>query len=157
MPRMKKLLPLLLLASLLTSLLNAQSASVNKRPEFDHTAVYVRDLQKSADFYDKVVELERIPEPFHDGRHVWYRIGAHDQLHVISGAASAAPKDINVHLAFRVASVSDFAGHLDQMGIQYRKSIRGDGKTASVRPDGVHQVYFQDPDGYWIEINDDKF
>jgi catechol-2,3-dioxygenase len=25
-----------------------------------------------------------------------------------------------------------------------------------VRPDGVKQIYFQDPEGYWIEINDDK-
>jgi lactoylglutathione lyase len=157
MPRMRKLLLLLLLAAFLTSLLNAQVAASHQRPEFDHAAVYVRDLQKSADFYDKVLELERIPEPFHDGRHVWYRIGAHDQLHVIAGATSAASHDINVHLAFRIASMSDFAAHLDQMGIQYRKSIRGDGKTASVRPDGVHQIYFQDPDGYWIEINDDKF
>ena len=29
--------------------------------------------------------------------------------------------------------------------------------TSPVRPDGVHQLYFQDPDGYWIEVNDDKF
>ena len=24
------------------------------------------------------------------------------------------------------------------------------------RPDGVKQVYFQDPDGYWIEVNDGR-
>jgi lactoylglutathione lyase len=24
-----------------------------------------------------------------------------------------------------------------------------------VRKDGVKQLYFQDPDGYWIEINND--
>jgi len=26
-----------------------------------------------------------------------------------------------------------------------------------VRPDGVRQIYFQDPDGYWLEVNDSKF
>ena len=30
-------------------------------------------------------------------------------------------------------------------------------KTPQVRPDKVQQIYLQDPDGYWIEVNDDKF
>ena len=66
-------------------------------------------------------------------------------------------RDVNVHLAFRVSSVPEFVSRLEQMDISYRKSVRGDGKTATVRPDGVHQVYLQDPDGYWVEVNDDKF
>ena len=126
-------------------------------PKFDHATVYVRDLDKSAAFYEKVLGFERIPEPFKDGRHVWFRIGPHDQLHVVSGAAKAPENEINVHLAFRVASVPDFASRLDKAGVKYRKSIRGDGTTATPRPDGVSQIYFQDPDGYWIEVNDDKF
>ena len=144
----------LLLAAFLSSSVLSQSGSPSQSPEFDHTAVYVRDLQKSADFYDKILGLEKIPEPFHDGRHVWYRIGAHEQLHVISGATAAVEHDINVHLAFRVAALANFLARLDRMGIPYRKSFRGDGKTARVRPDGVQQFYFQDPDGYWIEVND---
>ena len=152
-----KITQLLLIAVFLLALATSQSAPSNRRPEFDHTTVYVRDLQKSAAFYDKVLELERIPEPFHDGRHVWYRIGAHDQLHVVSGAISTMEHDINVHLAFRVATFADFTARLDRMNIPYRKSVRGDGKVASIRPDGVHQLYFQDADGYWIEVNDDIF
>lgn len=142
---------------LATSMSMSQSGPVSRATEFDHTTVYVRDLQKSADFYDKVLGLERISEPFKDGRHVWFRIGAHDQLHVVSGATEAMKHDVNVHLAFRVSSFDDFVSHLDQMAIKYRKSIRDEGKGTSVRPDGVHQVYFQDPDGYWIEVNDDRF
>jgi lactoylglutathione lyase len=141
-----------LLAIWLTSFAVAQS-----RPEFDHTTVFVRDLQKSADFYDKVLGLERIPEPFHDGRHIWYRIGPHGQLHVVSGATAPADHNVEVHLAFRVASVPDFSAHLDKLGIFYRKSIRDESKGISSRVDGVHQTYFQDPDGYWIEVNDDKY
>jgi lactoylglutathione lyase len=155
---MKKVVILLsLVPTLLVSFLVSQSATSGPRPEFDHAAVYVHDLQKSADFYDKVLELERMSEPFHDGRHVWYRIGAHDQLHVVLGATAAAEQNVNVHIAFRVVAFGEFVSRLDRMGIPYRKSVHGDGKTATVRPDGVHQVYLQDPDGYWIEINDDKF
>ena len=70
-------LPLFLPGSWLFS----QSAAAN-RPELDHTTVFVRDLPKSVEFYEKVVGLERIPDPFKDGRHIWFRSGAHQQLHV---------------------------------------------------------------------------
>ncbi len=81
----------------------SQSAATN-RPELDHTTVFVRDLPKSVEFYEKVVGLERIPDPFKDGRHIWFRSGAHQQLHVVGGATETARHDIDVHSAFRVAS-----------------------------------------------------
>jgi hypothetical protein len=28
--------------------------------------------------------------------------------------------------------------------------------AVSIRPDGVKQAWLQDPDGYWVEINDAK-
>jgi lactoylglutathione lyase len=136
-------------------MLISQSAAPGKSPELDHTTVHVRDLDKSAEFYEKVVGLQRIPEPFKDGRHLWFRTGAHEQLHVVAGATDIEPHDIEIHFAFRVASVPDFMAHLDQMKVKYR-NFKGDGKV-SARPDGVTQIYFQDPDGYWIEVNDNKF
>src|SRR5258708_36719205 len=93
----------LLLAAFLSSSVLSQSGSSSQSPEFDHTAVYVHDLQKSADFYDKVLGLEKIPEPFHDGRHVWNRIGAHERLHRTSAAPPAWEPAFNVDLAFRDA------------------------------------------------------
>jgi lactoylglutathione lyase len=158
MPGMKKLgifLILSLAGFLSSSLLFSQSSAPNTAPEFNHTTVYVRDLQKSAEFYEKVIGLEKISEPFKDGRHVWFRIGEHSQLHVVSGATGARQEGIDIHFAFRVASVPDFMAHLDRMQVKYR-NFKGDGKV-TIRPDGVWQIYFQDPDGYWIEVNDDKF
>jgi lactoylglutathione lyase len=146
---------LLVFALLPATLLSSQSAPANQSPELDHTTVYVHDLQKSAEFYEKVMRLERIPEPFKDGRHIWFRMGTHQQLHVVGGATNVAPHEIDVHLAFRVTSLPDFMTHLDSMHVKYR-NFKGDGKISD-RPDGVKQIYFQDPDGYWIEVNDDKF
>jgi lactoylglutathione lyase len=145
---------LLLSLGVLSASLHAQSSS-SKPIELDHNTRFVRDIQKSGEFYEKVIGLERIPDPFKDGRHIWFRTGPHSQLHVVGGATEATPQNIEVHLAFRVASVPEFTAHLDQMHVPYR-NLKGDGKT-SVRVDGVHQIYFQDPDGYWIEVNDDKF
>lgn len=123
---------------------------------FNHQTIYVVDLQKGSDFYEKVMQLEKIPEPFHDNRHTWFKIGEHSQLHVVSGAKEMVPHDINIHLAFTVASLTDFMKHLDDMQIKYG-NWKGDSKTPQLRPDNIKQIYFQDPDGYWIEVNDDKF
>jgi lactoylglutathione lyase len=137
-------------------LLFLHSGVPNGAPQFDHLALHVHDLQKSSEFYGKVMRLENMPEPFKDGRHIWFRIGPHDQLHVIGGATDVSEHPIDVHLAFRVPSLPQFMTHLDEMHVKYR-SFKGDDKTVTVRPDGVKQVYLQDPDGYWIEVNDVRF
>jgi lactoylglutathione lyase len=125
-------------------------------PHFDHTTIYVVDLQKSADFYQNVLQLKKIAEPFHDGKHIWIQIGEHAQLHIVSGAKEDIPHDINIHLAFSVSSLEDFLKHLDDANVKYG-NWAGSTKAPQVRPDGVKQVYLQDPDGFWIEINNDKF
>jgi lactoylglutathione lyase len=72
---------LLLMATILMAF-PAQSQG----PRFSHQTIFVTDLERAANFYEKVLELKRIPEPFHDGKHVWFRISEHGQLHVVSGA-----------------------------------------------------------------------
>ena len=139
---------------LCTTLVFSQSAA-STRPESDHIAIHVRDLAKSAEFYEKAMGLEKIPEPFKDGRHIWFRMGAHSQLHVVGGATEMSPQAIDNHFAFRVASLTEFMARLDAMQVKYR-SFKGDEKFTT-RPDGVRQIYFQDPDGYWIEVNDGTF
>jgi len=135
---------------LMASRANAQS------PQFNHTTIYVVDMNKSADFYEKVMKFKRIPEPFHDNRHIWLKIGEHNQLHIVQGAKEITNHDINIHLAFTVPSVENFAKHLDELNIKYGNWAQ-DSKTPQPRPDGIKQIYLQDPDGYWIEVNDDKF
>ena len=121
---------------------------------FNHIALYVADLQKSTAFYRDIIDAEIIPDPFQDGRHVWFKIGKCNQLHLI--AASESPQTGNIHFAFAVPSLDAFVGRLNQFGIRYED---GKGRTGQVRlrPDGVKQIYLQDPDGYPIEINEDQF
>jgi lactoylglutathione lyase len=137
-------------------LLFSQARPVSTTPEFDHATVHVTDMQKSTEFYEKVMELKQIPEPFKDGRHVWFRIGPRGQFHVVGGAKEATTHDIEVHVAFRVASLTEFMKRMDQMQVKYR-SFSEDKKEPTSRPDGVKQVYLQDPDGYWLEVNDAKY
>lgn len=140
----------------LIAILVIKPFAMAQSPSFNHLTVYVVNLDKSTEFYKDVMQLERIPEPFKDGRHNWFKIGEHSQLHVVGGATTTSPHDINIHLSFRVESLPDFIKHLDRLQVKY-VNFKGDSKTVQLRPDGVRQVYFQDPDGYWIEVNDDKF
>jgi lactoylglutathione lyase len=132
------------------------ASSQARQIHFNHTTVYVVDLKKSTEFYHNVMLLDTIAEPFHDGKHAWFKIADHAELHVVSGAAEMIKHDINIHLAFSVSSLPDFMKHLDQLNIQYG-NWKQDSKQVQIRPDKIDQIYFQDPDGYWIEVNDDKF
>jgi lactoylglutathione lyase len=121
---------------------------------FNHVALYVSDLAKSSVFYRDIIGAEIISDPFRDDRHIWLRVGEHNQLHLIRGGQSPDPG--NMHFAFSVSSLDDFLSELKKAGIPYEDG-HGGGSEIRLRPDGVKQIYLQDPDGYWIEINEDRF
>ena len=125
------------------------------RPIFNHLTVFVKDLKVSSDFYEKVIGLEVMPEPFHDGRHTWFHTGGPGQLHVVSGNTETDKHNINVHLAFSVKSLPDFIARLKAANVKFGNWAQTTEKP-EIRPDGVQQIYLQDPDGYWIEVNNDK-
>jgi len=127
----------------------------SNKPTLNHIAIYVVNLKTSTDFYQHVIGLDTIPEPFHDGKHTWFSIGPKNHLHLIQGAAAATPHDKNSHLCFTVASVTDFIATLNKNQIPFESWI-GEKQGITKRVDGVQQIYFRDPDGYWIEINDAK-
>lgn len=130
------------------------SQEMNK-PVLNHIAVYVHNLDISTAFYKDIIGLEVIPEPFKDGRHTWFTLGNIGQLHLISGAKKSMEHDKNSHLCFSIKSVENFITKLEKNNIEYT-NWKGDAKAPTIRVDGVKQIYFQDPDGNWIEINDAK-
>ncbi len=60
---------------------------------------------------------------------------------------------IGLHLALRLSDFDRFLEHLNANHITPHNS-KGEPDKINVRSDGVRQVYFQDPDGYWIEVNE---
>lgn len=145
----------LLLALCFSNSVMAQSGAARKTElSLNHIAVYVHELKRSTDFYENVLMLQKIDEPFKDGKHTWFTIGAAGHLHLIQGAEANIKRDKNDHLCFSVESIDDFIANLDKHRIEYT-NWPGTAKAPTVRVDGVKQVYFQDPDGHWIEINND--
>ena len=125
------------------------------KPSINHVAICAHDLKRSVAFYSDVIGLTKIPNPFHDTVHQWYSIGPNVALHVIQADCPTVAHDINNHLCFRVSSIQDFMKHLDKFNIKYG-DWAGNYKKTQLRTDGVIQIYFQDPDGYWIEVNNAK-
>ena len=124
---------------------------------FNHIALYVFDLQRSSDFYENILQLQKIEEPFKQGKHVWFKMGEHNQLHLV--AKKKSPEKNNSkewHFGFSVPDLDAFVQRLEEENISYG-NFHDNTEKISVRPDGVRQVYFQDPDGYWLEANDDKY
>ncbi|MDP4263406.1 MAG: VOC family protein [Bacteroidota bacterium] len=149
--------PFLLLAIFLftSTLILAQMSTTKTKATVNHLAVYVVDLTKSTSFYRDIIGLDTIPEPFHDGKHTWLRIGPGIALHIIQGAENKKEYYKNNHICFSVASMEGFTGILKKNGISY-EDVNGKKNTVSKRVDGINQLWLQDPDGYWIEINDAK-
>ena len=150
---MKKITHLTVILSIcsLPFLLSAQT-----EVKLNHIGVYVSDLKVSTAFYENILNLKQIPEPFHDGRHTWFSIGAAGHLHLIQGLGEKKTfeRDRNDHLCFSVANLDAFIANLDKNHVEYT-NFPGTAKEPTVRPDGVKQIYFKDPDGHLLEINND--
>lgn len=135
----------------------AQAQAETKQPTavLNHLAIYVADLQTATDFYQSLFNLPQIPNPFNDGKHTWLALSATAQLHIIKGVKMKGTYDINEHLCFSVPSVAIFVEKLKVKNIIYGNFSKVAG-AVTLRPDGVKQIYFQDPDGHWLEVNDAK-
>ena len=129
--------------------------SYSQKATLNHTAIYVVDAQKSVVFYQQILGLDTIPEPFHDGKHAWFRTGPGLALHIIEGAPAKKEYYKNQHTCFSVGSVQNFITLLQKNNIIW-EDRDGTKMAVTTRLDGVKQIWLQDPDGYWIEVNDAK-
>ena len=104
---------------------------------FDHLAISVADIERSAAFYENVLGLQPIQRPDFQFPGLWYTFGAGCDLHIIGKREGPATKDH--HFAMRIDDLDAAMSELDKQGVEYRKP--------SLRPDGVQQIFFEDPDG----------
>jgi lactoylglutathione lyase len=119
-----------------------------------HIAFFVTNLQRSTHFYGTVLQLTPLEEPFKLGLHSWFSLGSGCQLHLIARADELPPFHINHHLAIRTDTFDATLKKLVHHGIAFCDPFEEKNKI-HVRPDGIRQIFFQDPDGYWIELNDE--
>lgn len=151
---MIKFIPIFFSLILMISM-NAQSQNSDPNITFgvNHIAIAVTDLEESENFYRDIIGLTQIPEPFGLGIHAWFKIGS-TQLHVIEAAEERTERNKYTHICFSVNDMDAFIEKISEHDIAFSDWDLNPGQITT-RVDGVKQIYFTDPDGYWIEVNDE--
>lgn len=120
---------------------------------FNHIALSVQDVDISATFYQKVLEIDEIRNTASNSKTRWFSIGEGKQLHLIPRPNAEIKTNKAVHFALATPNINAFIKHLNSLKIQY-SDWRDTSEKNYIRDDGIKQIYFQDPDKYWIEINE---
>ncbi|MBK7499022.1 MAG: VOC family protein [Ignavibacteriales bacterium] len=142
---------LLFLAFILSGFLQAQDAGTYNFT-FNHIALSVKDVDRSADFYKKVLNLNEITNKTNVEGIRWLSLGEGKELHLISILKEEVTINKALHFALTTSDFDSFIKVLDEMKISY-SDWPGTPQKINIRADGIKQIFFQDPDGYWIEVN----
>ncbi|AUC76306.1 glyoxalase [Olleya sp. Bg11-27] len=120
--------------------------------ELDHIALSVKEVDLSVNFYKTVFGLQSIKNTASNSKTQWLALTDTKQIHLIPRPELEVKTNKAVHFALGTPNFEAFIAHLKHLAIYY-SDWRDTKKKDYVRDDGVQQIYFQDPDGYWIEVN----
>ena len=116
-----------------------------KFKELNHVALHVRDLDKSCEFYQKVLQLDPIPRPAFGFAGAWFRLGEQQELHLIGDRGEPVySHNRGNHYALMVDDLDAWERHFKDIGHVYL--------PRRTRPDGAYQIYVIDPDGHYVEL-----
>lgn len=124
----------------------------------NHAALLVSDVERSTEFYTRVLELEEVARPATFAfPGAWLRKGS-VELHLIGEAEPGRTGQVHPgyrrdeyaggygsHLAFEVDDLDETMQYLRAQHVEIAGGPRD-------RGDGVQQLYICDPDGYMIEF-----
>jgi lactoylglutathione lyase len=107
----------------------------------DHISLCVHDLAVSAQFYSEILGLREIENKTRRPEIRWFAFDGGRAVHLIARSGEKAPafEEAVRFLKEKAISFVNSSGEVGQIGF---------------RADGVRQIYFQDPDNYWIEVCD---
>ena len=119
---------------------------------FNHLALSVKDVNRSAEFYTTVLGLAEITNKTRMEGIRWFSLGEGKELHLISLVKDTVVINKAVHLALTTNNFDTLLKTLIENKIAY-SDWPGTPNKINIRADGIKQVFFQDPDGYWVEVN----
>jgi len=147
---MKKIIFLLLIIPII------KYGQNNNSMKFNHQALLVNDLNQSGDFYNNILGFEEIEVGAgQNPPKRWFKSDDGMEIHLISTKEKLKLIPKGVHMAFSVKNFDLFINNLKGNNITYG-NWRGDENQIQLRNDGYKQIFFQDPQGYWIEVNNVK-
>ena len=119
---------------------------------FNHIALLVKDVDRSVEFYQRIFDLKEIENLTGKERIRWLSLDDGGEIHLIARYDSEIKLHKSVHFCMATPDFDSFIRNLEEKGITYT-DWPGNTNQINYRTDGIKQVYIQDPDGYWIEVN----
>lgn len=116
-----------------------------KFSELNHVAIHVEDVERSCAFYRDILKLEQIPRPAFTFPGAWFRLGTKQELHIIGNRTDPVfGKSRGNHFALETDDLDAWERHFREAGLSHL--------PRRTRPDGVWQVFVNDPDGHCVEL-----
>lgn len=132
------------------------TASIAQQNNFevslDHIALSVKNVESACEFYKEVLGLTEISNRTEMDGIKWLSLGQGRELHLISLLDDPVMVNKAVHFAVTVSNFQAFLDRLQHRNIKF-SDWPGKAQKVNLRADGVKQVFFQDLDCYWIEVN----
>ena len=108
-----------------------------------HATILVRDLQRTREFYTKVLGLREIARPRFNFPGTWFVIGEQELHIVVKDDLNGDPAfSDDRHIALGVADFDKVPAALEELGVPFRRGSNPARK----------QIFFRDPDGNLIEL-----
>ncbi|CAF0728130.1 unnamed protein product [Adineta steineri] len=121
----------------------------------NHIAITVSDVGRSLSFYVDILGLQQIRRPTFDRHGAWLTMG-NIELHLIKGIPAIPPVDnLQVaHLAFQTSDMNEVLRKLHELNVDVRQSLTVTNAHKLISEDKpvIIQYFFNDPDGYYIEL-----
>jgi len=116
----------------------------------DHIGIYVKDIEKSLRFYEKVFDWKPIRQYNSGEAKIAVLTIGHGLIEIVQrpGSPSKAPDGNWSHIALHVDGWSAVIAKLEKMELELRKVTMADGSQIA---------FFKDPDGHMIEIMEKGF
>jgi catechol 2,3-dioxygenase-like lactoylglutathione lyase family enzyme len=126
----------------------------------EHFLVQTADIQKTCDWYERVLGMQRGHTPDFKFPVQWLYIGERDVIHVTEGGAQTsenrrryvgqqsdalAGTGVIDHVAFRCTGLKEMIDHLQQLAIPFKQRMVSD--------QGLYQLFVMDPNQIKVELN----
>ena len=113
-----------------------------------HVNIHAADVERSREFYVRVLGLQVGPRPPVASFGYWLYLGGQPVIHLVQRAADAPPPGASGaidHVAFRGIDLAATRDVLRAEGVPFREAV--------IPRDQSIQLFVHDPDGVKIELN----